>query len=141
MNAQQKTCNCRSVAVKGEKLKMKSGHLYMLRYVDGNIENIPVFVQLYWNSLEHYAIVCESQTEQNTSLHMNLQNSEVLCSDRDFMVVTEDSHVTFRTLTSKDVMEWSSVFQPISTTNKKKVNRTVSVFSKQMSTITEAFEE
>ncbi|OWF43775.1 hypothetical protein KP79_PYT12635 [Mizuhopecten yessoensis] len=123
---------------------MKSGHFYMKRYVNGKIETIPVFVRVYKNSLEHYAVVCESQTNQNSSLYINLKNSEVLFSeesDRDIMVVTEGSYMTFRTLTSKNVVEWLSFVQPISKTHKKKDIRKCSTFCKQMPILTEAFQE
>lgn len=125
---------CLSASVKGEQLEMKSGNIYMLRSRNGLTVRIPVFLQVYRNNFEHYAVICRNQTLTNYSLYISLKHSVVMTSGKrgtDILVIPDGDQgmqVIFQTSNEAAATEWTSYLQP--KPRQSAVRRTSSSFPK-----------
>lgn len=118
----QKSCCSENVPIGGKKvegLEVKCGSLYMIQLCGSKLMNIPVFVRVYRNCFEHYAIINRDQKYTNSAVYISLKHCKVYRSDSDndneFKLVPEDiegTNWTFQASRKQDVNGWISALQP-----------------------------
>lgn len=103
--------------VKEEGLEIKSGRLDMLQTCNDTSVHIPVFVRVYRNSYEHYAVIYRDQKFTNNSIYISLKHCVVFRNDNEDNEIRvipdnlEGTKLTFRIEQLDEVDEWVSVFQ------------------------------
>ncbi|OWF43801.1 uncharacterized protein LOC110459234 [Mizuhopecten yessoensis] len=126
----QTTCGCGSLVNvnvnKKEGLEVKSGQLYMLQEQNNKMRKLPVFVRVYRNRFEHYAVIYRNQTFTNNSIYISLKNCAVRrCDTKDNGIVVipdnmEGTKMTFQTKESQEMEDWISAFHSIRTHHPRK---------------------
>jgi len=116
----QQRCPCKSVPIphREDGLEVKSGSLFMQQSFDNKTRKIPVFVRVYKNSFEHYAVIYRNQTFTNNSVYISLKNSIVSrndgADDKEICVIpdnVEGTKLIFLTTKASEVEEWVAVLQ------------------------------
>lgn len=114
------TCGCGSLPNVNENgkegLEVKSGQLYMLQEQNNKMRKVPVFVRVYRNRFEHYAVIFRNQTFTNNSIYVSLKNCVVRrCETKDNGIIVspdnmEGTKMTFEIKESSDMEDWISAF-------------------------------
>lgn len=118
----QDSCRNTSGAVpiplsKEEGLEVKSGSLNLLQTCKDKTIHVPVFVRVYRNSYEHYAVIYRDQMFTNSSIYISLKHCVVFRNENktnEIRVIPdnmEGTKLTFCINDSKEIEEWISVFQ------------------------------
>lgn len=105
---------------KDDGLEVKSGSLHMIQVCCGRSVKIPVFVRVYQNCFEHYAIINRDQKYTNSAVYVSLKHCKVFRGDNEgeFKVVPEDiegNNLTFLVSRKQDMNDWISALQPVIT--------------------------
>ncbi|XP_041359593.1 uncharacterized protein LOC121375934 [Gigantopelta aegis] len=137
--------------------QVKSGNIYLVQTVNRRSRRIPVYVQVYRNSFEHYAVVSRNKLCPKC-MFLNLRNSFVMHNDNDdddnagteLKVVSNDLEGTSLVLdvvVKEDVADWVDVLQSDSPASSPKLMSSSPPLSSsvrkmsQLQTLTESEEE
>ncbi|OWF43776.1 hypothetical protein KP79_PYT12634 [Mizuhopecten yessoensis] len=102
---------------KEDGLEVKSGRLNLIQTCDNKTITVPVFVRVYRNSYEHYAVIYRDQMFTNSSIFISLKQCVVFRNDNknnEIRVIPDNMEGTKLTFHIKDpgqVEEWISALQ------------------------------
>nr|KAG5707819.1 hypothetical protein BaRGS_015979 [Batillaria attramentaria] len=109
--------NSNPVERESEKYEIKAGKLMLLHRMGQRTTRLPVYVRVYRNAFEHFAVVSKDQVVSTNSTYVNLRTSYCVASTdslTQFEVVQnnfEGTVIRFDTGDKDSVADWVEAFQ------------------------------
>lgn len=125
---QKSTSLCQKLQHENVGLEIKSGRLYMIQINNNQTLTVPVFMRVYRNRFEHYAVVSRDQHSTNHSVYLRLRHCQIQKSDSNEIKVMPDNiegnKLTFIVRNKSEVDDWThSLSSSTSLTDKSKTSK------------------